>query len=38
MQLMMDELKFDKNDVFIDLGSGVGRLVLYVAGSCKVLF
>lgn len=24
------------DDVFVDLGSGMGRVVLYVAGSCKI--
>jgi hypothetical protein len=24
------------NDIFFDLGSGMGRMVLYVAGSCKL--
>uniref|UniRef100_A0A1I7XFA0 Histone-lysine N-methyltransferase, H3 lysine-79 specific n=1 Tax=Heterorhabditis bacteriophora TaxID=37862 RepID=A0A1I7XFA0_HETBA len=36
MQLIIDQLKFKESDVFVDLGSGVGHLVLYVAGGTRV--
>ncbi|CAJ0944142.1 unnamed protein product, partial [Mesorhabditis belari] len=36
MELMLEEIKPTENDVFVDLGSGVGHLVCYVAGRTKV--
>ncbi|KAI6178469.1 Histone-lysine N-methyltransferase, H3 lysine-79 specific [Aphelenchoides besseyi] len=36
MELILDEIKPTSNDVFVDLGSGVGQLVAHVAGGSKV--
>lgn len=36
MQLLIEQLNFNEHDVFLDLGSGIGHLVLYVAGGTKV--
>ncbi|CAI4224594.1 unnamed protein product [Auanema sp. JU1783] len=36
MQKIIEQLKFKESDVFVDLGSGVGHLVLYVAGGTRV--
>lgn len=37
VQQMIDQIGFSDQDVFIDLGSGVGQVVLHVAaiGKCK---
>ena len=35
IQQMIDEFKFGDNDVFYDLGSGVGQVVLHVAAATK---
>ncbi|CAD5206712.1 unnamed protein product [Bursaphelenchus okinawaensis] len=36
MQMIIDELKPTNQDVFVDLGSGVGQLVAHMAGGSKV--
>lgn len=36
MQLILEELQPTENDVFVDLGSGVGQLVVHVAGASCV--
>lgn len=33
VQQMIDEIGLDKDDVFIDLGSGIGQVVLHVAAA-----
>lgn len=35
VQQMIDTFKFSEDDVFIDLGSGVGQVVLHVAAATK---
>ena len=35
VQQMIDQFKFTEDDVFIDLGSGVGQVVLHVAAASK---
>uniref|UniRef100_A0A1I7T3Q4 Histone-lysine N-methyltransferase, H3 lysine-79 specific n=1 Tax=Caenorhabditis tropicalis TaxID=1561998 RepID=A0A1I7T3Q4_9PELO len=35
MKLICDELKCDKNTVFVDLGSGIGKLVCYMAAYAR---
>lgn len=32
---MIDQISITENDVFIDLGSGVGQVVLQIAASTK---
>lgn len=34
--MIIDELKPTAQDVFVDLGSGVGQLVVHMAGGSKV--
>lgn len=36
MQMILDEIHPTEDDVFVDLGSGVGQLVVHVAGATKV--
>ncbi|PIO56604.1 histone methylation protein DOT1, partial [Teladorsagia circumcincta] len=36
MQMIIDQTVFRDSDVFLDLGCGVGQLVMYVAGGTKV--
>ncbi|KJH51265.1 histone methylation protein DOT1 [Dictyocaulus viviparus] len=36
MQSIIDQIGFREQDVFLDLGCGVGQLVMYVAGGTKV--
>ncbi|WKX89448.1 hypothetical protein Q1695_008812 [Nippostrongylus brasiliensis] len=36
MQMIIDQTVFRESDVFLDLGCGVGQLVMYVAGGTKV--
>lgn len=36
MQMIIDELKPTSQDVFVDLGSGVGQLVAQMAGGSRV--
>lgn len=36
MQMILDEIQPSEDDVFVDLGSGVGQLVIHVAGATKV--
>ncbi|CAD5209780.1 unnamed protein product [Bursaphelenchus xylophilus] len=36
MQMIIDELKPTNQDVFVDLGSGVGQLVAHMAGGSRV--
>lgn len=38
VQLMIDKVKNNADDTFIDLGSGVGQVVLQVAGSTDIKF
>lgn len=33
---IVDELKLNSSDVFVDLGSGIGQLVCFVAAYSKV--
>ena len=35
IQQMIEEFAFNEDDVFIDLGSGVGQVVLHVAAASK---
>lgn len=35
VQQMVNQFNFTENDVFIDLGSGVGQVVLHVAAASK---
>lgn len=37
---MIDQIKITKDDVFVDLGSGVGQVVLQMAAAtpCKICF
>lgn len=36
MQMIIDELQPKESDVFVDLGSGVGQLVVHMAGACNI--
>ncbi|KAL6731778.1 hypothetical protein Aduo_002607 [Ancylostoma duodenale] len=36
MQSIIDQIGFRESDVFLDLGCGVGQLVMYVAGGTRV--
>ncbi|KAJ1349857.1 hypothetical protein KIN20_005515 [Parelaphostrongylus tenuis] len=36
MQSIIDQISFREQDIFLDLGCGVGQLVMYVAGGTKV--
>jgi hypothetical protein len=36
MQMIMDEIELKDKDIFADLGSGVGQLVVHVAGGSRV--
>ncbi|KAI3420327.1 hypothetical protein GPALN_003636 [Globodera pallida] len=36
MKMIIDEIKPTENDVFVDLGSGVGQLVIQMAGGSQV--
>jgi tRNA G46 methylase TrmB len=36
MQTIIDEIKPTSQDVFVDLGSGVGQLVAHIAGGSRV--
>lgn len=36
MQMIIDEIKPTAQDVFVDLGSGVGQLVVHMAGGSRV--
>lgn len=36
MQKIIDQIGFTEHDVFVDLGSGVGQLITYVAGATRV--
>uniref|UniRef100_A0A914W9R5 Histone-lysine N-methyltransferase, H3 lysine-79 specific n=1 Tax=Plectus sambesii TaxID=2011161 RepID=A0A914W9R5_9BILA len=36
LQMIIDELKPKERDIFVDLGSGVGQLVVQMAGGSKV--
>ncbi|VDP52183.1 unnamed protein product [Heligmosomoides polygyrus] len=36
MQMIINQTVFRESDVFLDLGCGVGQLVMYVAGGTKV--
>lgn len=35
VQQMINEFTFDDNDIFIDLGSGVGQVILHMAAMTK---
>lgn len=35
VQQMIDDIGINENDVFIDLGSGIGQVVLHVAAAAK---
>ena len=36
MQMILEEIQPSESDVFVDLGSGVGQLVVHAAGATKL--